>query len=276
MIKLGDTNIADIRLGDAPIARVYQGDTLVWGEEEDFDGFLIKGKFTDDSRASDWHFWKNGSISTANRVELADYVNPVTKEFEYRSDEKPTTLHSLFQDTKIEHIYKLSGTENVEDFGYMFRNCPNLKSVNLKYTDASKITSLYCTFNSTALEELDISHWNTSKVNNFRYAFSGSDKLHTLKANLDFSSLTSTYNATGIFDNTLSLTTIEGVWNGISLNQGADYHFSPLTNESAMVIINGLKDGANSTITFSKTTFTTLTEEQIAIATAKGWSVVSA
>lgn len=37
MIKLGNTNIANVRLGDTPIIRAYQGDALVWGEPPLYD-----------------------------------------------------------------------------------------------------------------------------------------------------------------------------------------------------------------------------------------------
>lgn len=43
-----------------------------------------------------------------------------------------------------------------------------------------------------------------------------------------------------------------------------------------MVFINGLTPQTNGSITFAKAVFNTLTEEQIAIATAKGWTVASA
>lgn len=48
----------------------------------------------------------------------------------------------------------------------------------------------------------------------------------------------------------------------------------PLTPESAMVIINGLSEvKENKTLTLSKTTYDSLTSEQIQIATDKGWVV---
>ena len=67
-------------------SRRYMGD-----EEEPFDGFLIRGKFTNSSTATNW--WCN---IDGVKVDLAPYVNPETKEFEYWQKEKPTPHVSPF------------------------------------------------------------------------------------------------------------------------------------------------------------------------------------
>ena len=52
---------------------------------------------------------------------------------------------------------------------------------------------------------------------------------------------------------------------------------APLSHDSAMVLINGLSTTtANLKITFKASTYNTLTADDIAIATAKGWTVASA
>lgn len=50
----------------------------------------------------------------------------------------------------------------------------------------------------------------------------------------------------------------------------------PLTHESAVNVINSLKSvSTTQTLTFKATTYQTLTAEEIAVGTAKGWSIVS-
>ena len=72
-----------------------------------------------------------------------------------------------------------------------------------------------------------------------------------------------------------ALTTITGPITGISANTYLNY--SPLTHDSAMVFLNGLNTVTGTkTITFKSTTYGTLTEAEIAAATAKGWTVQSA
>lgn len=71
-----------------------------------------------------------------------------------------------------------------------------------------------------------------------------------------------------------ALNTITGPITGISrsINLGD----SPLTHDSAMVFMNGLNTVTETkTITFKSTTYETLTEVEIAAATAKGWTVAS-
>ena len=78
-----------------------------------------------------------------------------------------------------------------------------------------------------------------------------------------------------MFDACYALTTITGPITGISVN--IDLGSSPLTHDSAMVLMNGLNTVTGTkTITFKSTTYGTLTEAEIAAATAKGWTVKSA
>ena len=72
-----------------------------------------------------------------------------------------------------------------------------------------------------------------------------------------------------------ALTTITGPITGIST--GISLGDSPLTHDSAMVLMNGLNTVTETKkIIFKSTTYGTLTEAEIAAATAKGWTVQSA
>ena len=77
-----------------------------------------------------------------------------------------------------------------------------------------------------------------------------------------------------MFGSCSKLTTITGPITGITTS--IDLKDSPLTHDSAMVFMNGLKTVTGTkTITFKSTTYKTLTEAEIAAATAKGWTVAS-
>lgn len=57
-------------------------------------------------------------------------------------------------------------------------------------------------------------------------------------------------------------------------NTPPNLSYSPLTADSAMVFINGLEEVTETkTLSLKDTTYDSLTEEQIAIATSKGWTV---
>ena len=78
-----------------------------------------------------------------------------------------------------------------------------------------------------------------------------------------------------MFDVCSKLTTIIGPIIGISAN--IDLSVCPLTHDSAMVFMNGRNTVTETkTITFKSTTYETLTEAEIAAATAKGWTIQSA
>lgn len=68
---------------------------------------------------------------------------------------------------------------------------------------------------------------------------------------------------------------LENVIGSPSYNNTVNLKSCPLTNASAMVFINGLAEVTTAkNITFKASTYDTLTTEQIAVATSKGWNVV--
>ena len=72
-----------------------------------------------------------------------------------------------------------------------------------------------------------------------------------------------------------SLTTITG--NIIGISHTLDIHWSPLDHSTAVMLLNGLTTvETQQTITFSASTYATLTASEIAIATNKNWNVASA
>lgn len=116
----------------------------------------------------------------------------------------------------------------------------------------------------------------TDKVTSMQQAFSMATSLkHIHCDNWDCSNVT---NMTNIFTGSTSLSSITGSISNIRPN--INLRYNPLDNDSAMVLINGLKDysgtGSTRTITFRASTYNTLTDEQKAIATNKGWTIATA
>ena len=142
----------------------------------------------------------------------------------------------------------LVDTSNMTNMGNMFNSCSRLTSLDVSGWDTSKVTSMYSMFqNCSSLTSLNLSGWNFSRVTGMYSMFSYCSRL----------------------------TTITGPITGISVN--IDLKNSPLTHDSAMVFMNGLNTVTGTkTITFKSTTYKTLTEAEIAAATAKGWTVKSA
>ena len=161
-------------------------------------------------------------------------------------------------------------TSSVVDMSYMFDYCTKLTSIDVSSFDTSNVTLMNSLFyHCDKLIELDLTNFNTDKVTNLTNTFGECWNLKTIKLgrfNMSAADGTTFYYCT-------ALTNVEGTVNGIC--KTIDLSQSPLTNASAMVFINGLDTVSSATITLKKTTFDTLTDEQIAIATSKGWTVAA-
>ena len=120
---------------------------------------------------------------------------------------------------------------------------PDYSTLQYKGGDFVRITGNKGNNKNNALLTLDLSNFDTSAVTSMGSMFSSCRGL----TNLEF---------------------------GHGCKTSISFSYSPLTNTSAMSVINGLDEvSATHTVTFKATTYDTLTEEQIALATSKGWTV---
>ena len=161
-------------------------------------------------------------------------------------------------------------TSNVESMSIMFSSCRNLTSLDLSSFNTSKVTDMSLMFlGNWNLTSLDLSSFNTSNVVDMHYMFSYDSELIDLYMNFD---VRLNKNFTDIFSGCNKLTNVVGKFEGTKDNL---YLSScPLTAQSAMVFINGLATVTEQrTLSLSATTYDSLTPEQIAIATSKGWTV---
>lgn len=195
-------------------------------------------------------------------------------------------------------------TSKVKKMTNMFSFCGELKNLDLSNFDTSNVDDMYRMFYGNTLETLDVSNFDTSKVTDMSemFAWGSTSKPHPLFTFLDLSNFdtSNVINMKGMFTYCRELQSIKlGNWNvgkvtsfdimfmdcrSLSSVSGSIYNIkydldlrnSPLTNASAMVFINGLADVTSTkTLTLKTSTFDTLTEEQIATATAKGWTLVA-
>ena len=171
-------------------------------------------------------------------------------------------LKYMFSKSAIENPPYLN-TSNVIDVNSMFYNCTNLKYI--PPYDFKKVTNMYGTFwlcpNITSIPYLD-----THNVKNIEYCFAQCTKLKSVPL-LDFSNITNTHLA---FYGCTSLTDVDG-FTGLKLD--IDFHYSPLTHASALNVIDNLAVSPGHKVIFNNITFDTLTPEDIAKATSKGWTI---
>ena len=179
--------------------------------------------------------------------------------------------------------------------GTSFQN-DTTKTINLSHFDTSNVTNMSSMFAyQTDLTTLDLSNWNTSKVTNISNMFDQLDSLVTLNiGHFDFGAVTSNSNMfrkkfnasltnlTFGYDLGKSYTRTSNNYSNYTLELNAQ---TSLSHDSLMDVINKLYDlnltynVANGgklytqSLVLGATNKAKLTEEEMAIATAKGWVI---
>lgn len=174
-------------------------------------------------------------------------------------------------------------------FLYLFTNCSSLENINCKDFNTSNVTDMsncfgYC----SSLKTLDLTGWNMSKVTRMEYVFTRCTSLEVLDiTGWNMESTTGTAHFSSYCDSLQSIIgnrTIEEViadniatMIGLSASAGVNFANSPNLDRASMrAIINGVADMTGKTalrMTFHANAKARLTEEDIAIATAKNWTI---
>ncbi len=189
--------------------------------------------------------------------------------------ENVTNMSSMFYQLPVKNL-DLSNfnTENVTNMSSMFGAC-KVSTLNVSSFNTENVTNMKQMFMSTYyLTDLDISSFNTSKLVDISNMFDGCSVENLHLGNFNLSNISDPYMMQFAFY-CKKLTNVTGQVSGIKCN--FNISSSPLTHASALVFLNGLAEiSSKRSITFKSTTYDTLTEEDIALATSRGWSVVSA
>ena len=193
-----------------------------------------------------------------------------------------TDMYMMFHSATTLTTLDLSSwnTSKVTTMENMFNVCEAISYLDISNFNTSNVTSMKYMFNSgTSLETLDLSHFNTSKVTTMENMFSVCSGL----TDLDLSSfdLTNVTNMTNMFWSCTSLTNLQ--LNDLGHNQSCTSldltHCSALTKDSILYLFNNAFDRSAAeytkafTIKLNATTKALLTEDEIAIATNKGFTV---
>lgn len=184
-------------------------------------------------------------------------------------------------------------TSNVTNASEMCNRCYVLKSFDVSNWDVSKITNMYSMFSlCESLESLDVSNWDVSNVTSIRSTFGSCAKLIMLDlTKWNVSNVTNVIGTDTTFRRCYDLKslignrTIEDVINNNicclkGLKLAASNMFSEvklLDRASLRALINGLADLTGQTaqtLTLGATLIAKLTEEDIAIAVSKNWTIV--
>lgn len=179
-------------------------------------------------------------------------------------------------------------TRNVSDFYAFVYDCGSLEYLDVSNWDVSKSTIMTNMFsNCTSLQSLDVSKWDVSNVTDFSNIFSNC-ALFTM---LDLTQW-DVCNATRLLNMFSYCRKLSSIVGGISIDEIINKSISALKNAkvsfaftngpifdraSLRAVINGLADLTGQTaqtLTLGATLLAKLTEEDIAIATNKNWTIV--
>lgn len=178
-------------------------------------------------------------------------------------------------------------TSNITTLEGMFENCIALKEVDINDWNVSNVTNITRIFIGSGFKRLDISNWDTSKVTNLSLLFYGMNSLEVVDiSNFNASSVTGSpdrpfYLWPKNFHSLVGERTIEevinnniGVFIGLKHSIKIDNSALPFDRASLRAIINGIAEVETTrTLTLGATLIAKLTEEDIAIATAKNWTI---
>ena len=247
----------------------------------------------------------NWKVATMNHMFIYDVsLTEVDLNNWDTSDWEVTSIASMFYYCTSLHTIKIDkwDTSNwpLTGFSYTFGSCLSLKELNLNKWDTSKwgLTGLNSTFaQCSSLHELDLSDWNTSgwKPTSIASLFAG--MLGVKKIDIsgwDTSGWTTLTSISSMFSNCqvrelylpADFLLNSNYGDSFNLNSvflmktnGFPYKFSHtystaylIDHNSLVSILNRLPTSTNKTITLSNNKYK-LTESEIAIATAKGWTV---
>ena len=180
-----------------------------------------------------------------------------------------TNMSNMFYDCKLLTTIPLLNTSKVINMSNMFYGCTSLTSIPL--LDTSNVTDMRNMFyNCTSLTS--IPQLNTSNVTTMYQMFNSCSSLTSIPL-LD----TSYVNDMNYFFGWSNIDTLTDLGGFKNLSISITSYFLDvcpnLTVESLMNVINNLATVSGKTLSFGSTNLNKLTAEQIAIATAKGWTL---
>ena len=192
-----------------------------------------------------------------------------------------TSMNRMFYNCSALTSLDLSNwnAQSVTNMNRMFYNCTSLTTLNLSNFNAQSVTSMSDTFyGCSSLTSLDLSSFNIDKVSDISRLFQNCQSLAYLDlSNLDTSNISS---MNAMFSGCVSLTTLTlgNNWANNTAITKINLSDCPLTHDSCLDVFNKIADKTQTTTTSSvisinSTTKALMSDDEIKIATDKGWTM---
>lgn len=269
MSKIGEDTLFKAFLGDEILNRIYRGSDLIYTRYR-ISGVLATAPTTPEECAL------QGKLINGNYEAIPIPYDPETLEFDltFSAEERPWIYNPYSAVAGgLRTVFKQVVYTAVPPESFNFYGCFNLESVDLSdIAPANKPRTLNGLCRSCGkLQSADFSGLDTSNATNYTQIFDGCSRLTTL--NISSWNMSKIYTFSVPFRGCVRLTDLKF---GYGLRKSLDLRDSKLlTHESALSVINGLDNiETNETVTFAAQVYSSLSEEEIAMATSKGWSVV--
>ena len=240
---------------------------------ENWGGNIIPGEITK---------WEAAQVQTVGNKFYNNQLIERFDEFKYfvgltQSHSQNVNSYSAGTFYNCDKLIKLTmPAANLSTLPGFVRDAGALTEIDLSPITSSTVTMSTSFRDTPKLVKVTYPH-NKEIIGNTYYTFrqsSTTNELTTIDFNgCDLSGINSY--AGNMFNNCAHLTTLIGPVTGILLN--LDISDAPLTRDSVLVLINGLEEvSTTKTLTIKASSYNLLTEDDIAIATNKGWTIASA
>lgn len=171
-------------------------------------------------------------------------------------------FESVFNGTDITHLDLSKWHVRVNAAHQMFYNCKFLKELDVSNFIMDECTNISTMFESVPVVVLDLTKWNVPNVSNWIGAFNGCTQLTSLVGGKTYEEVVAN-----------NISCFNGIKAKNSLNT---FDSTNLDHASLRALINGLADLSDTdagTLILGATLMAKLTEEDVAIATEKNWTI---
>lgn len=244
-----------------------------------------------------------GDVSFRTAIDIVNKSDAKSVDLTMISPKNETSLDDLFRgNTNLTNINVSNwDTSNITSLRGTFSSMPNLKSVDFAEWNVSKVTTFYALFDDCRkVNTIDVSKWDTSSATNMEWMFCRINVTHLDVSNFDTSNVLNINTMFAYFDvceelniNGLKLARCTSMNNTFSYSNfkvircdglkfpdidmskiGLNYS-KELTVDSIIGLLNALPQSDKGySFQIGADNIAKLTDEQKAIATDKGWTLI--